>query len=164
MVIPQIAARDALKRRLEGVFSPEAFGCLYPDCERPRLTLGFPVNEPPFYVAVDEIVTDVQPGKGASCGEVQFDFVLRVWAFARKTGLEDAANTAMTYADAVLMAVCADQTLHGTVDHAVPSISQGGTAADADRKHIATEAVEIRCSVWARCPGEIRKVINESDL
>lgn len=164
MVVPQIEARDALKKRLEGVFEPEAFGKLYPGYERPKVTLGFPVNEPPFYVAVDEIATNVQPGKGSSYGEVQIEFVLNVWVFARKTELEAAANTAIVYADAVFAAVCADQTLKGSVDLAVPSVSQGGTAADADRKYIATETVEIRCSTWSKCPHEIRELIHESDL
>lgn len=164
MVIPQIAARDALLNRLRGVLSGDAFRTLYPECECPKVTLGFPVNEPPFYVAVDEIATNVQPGKGSSFGEVQVEFVLNVWVFARKTELEAAANTAMAYADAIFASVCADQTLKGTVDLAVPSVSQGGTAADADRKYIATETVEVKCTTWSKCPHEIREVINESDL
>lgn len=164
MVVTQIAARDVLLNRLKKIFSADIFGALYPDYVLPKVLLGFPVNDAPFYVAVDEIVTNVTSGKGSTCGEVQVSFTLNVWVFARKTSLQDASNTAMVYADAIFSAVCADQTLKGTVDYSSPNIKQGATAADADRKYIATEIIEIDCKTWSKCPHAMREAINEGDI
>ena len=76
---------------------------VYPDAvAAPVVTKGFPKNEQPFYVAVDEIVTDAQPGKGASTGQAEMEFSANVWVCARHADLVKAANTAMSYADAVI--------------------------------------------------------------
>ena len=160
MVIPQMAARDALERRLESFFGCDAFPSLFPAAVKaPAVSVGFPVNEPPFYVAVDEIVDDLQPGKGATCGQVAVKFRITVYACARNSDLLKAADTAASYAHAAIMCVLADQTLGGSVDHAVPSIAGGGTAADGDRKYIATEVVSVECDAWAVCPQEVRDAV-----
>lgn len=165
MVIPQIAALDALYKRVSGFFSSESFSAVYPDAvAAPVVTKGFPKNEQPFYVAVDEIVTDAQPGKGASTGQAEMEFSANVWVCARHADLVKAANTAMSYADAVIACVLADQTMKGAVDLAVPSITGGGTAADGDRKYLATEALTVTFKVWAVCPNEVREVLREGDL
>lgn len=164
-MIPQVAAIDALYKRVSGFFASDAFRAIYPDAvAAPVVTKGFPKNEQPFYVAVDEIVTDVQPGKGASMGQAEMEFAANVWVCARHSDLVKAANTAMSYADAVIACVLADQTMKGTVDHAVPSITGGGTAADGDRKYLATEALTISFKCWAVCPHEVREVLREGDL
>lgn len=165
MVIPQIAALDALYKRVLGLFSSQSFTTIYPDAVvAPVVTKGFPKNEQPFYVAVDEIVTDVQPGKGALNGQSEMEFTANVWVCARHADLVKAANTAMSYADAVIACVLADRTMRGTVDLATPSVVSGGTAADGDRKYLATEVLSITFKVWAACPDEVRKVLDESDL
>lgn len=160
MVIPQTAARDALECRLRSLFGCDAFQPLFPSAVKaPSVSIGFPVNEPPFYVAVDEIVDDLQPGSGATCGQVAIKFRLTVYACARHSDLLKAADTATSYAHAAILCVLADQTLGGSVDHAVPSITGGGTAADGDRKYIATEVVSVECDVWAMCPQEVRDAV-----
>lgn len=165
MVIPQIAALDALHARLSWFFASGAFSTLYPDAvQPPKVTQGFPTNEPPFYVAIDEIVTDVRLSGGSACGQAQIEFAVNVWACARHADLRKAANTAMSYADAVIACVLADQTLKGTVDLAVPNIENGGTAADGDRKYVAAEALCVNCKVWAACPEEVMEVLREGNL
>lgn len=164
MVIPQIAARNALFNRLKAVFSAKAIESLYPGITVPIVTLGFPPNERAFNVAVDEIVTDLQTVKGASCGQSGTSFSINVWITVRKSDLTDASDTAMEYGDAVIASVLADQTLKDTVDHATASVQGGGTAADADKKSIATLALSVACDVWAVCPDEMRKVINEANV
>lgn len=165
MVIPQVAARNAIKSRIEKFFGCASFSTIFPEAAKaPRVSIGFPTNEPPFYVAVDEIVDDLQPGKGSSCGQIAIKFRVSVYACARHVDLIKAADTAGSYAFAVVMCVLADQTLDGAVDLAVPSISGGGTAADSDRKYLATAVVSIECDAWAVCPQEIREAMSESSL
>lgn len=161
-MIPQIAARDALASRLEGLFACESFAELFPNAvSAPAVSVGFPVNEPPFYCVVDEICDDMQPGQGASVGQMAAEFTVAVYLFARHADKAKAVATASSYAWATVMAVLADQSLGMAVDHATPSITGGGTAVDADKKYIATQLVAVSCKVWAVCPNEIKEALGE---
>lgn len=156
-------ARDVLHRRLVAVFASEEFGQLWPGVAAPKVYLGFPVNEPPFYVAVDEVTEAVSTTGAASMGHVEVQFTLRVWAFAQHADLQTAADTMLAYVEAVMMAVCADHRLCWTVDNAFPSVDAAGTAADSSKRYNAAASVQVRCTVFSQCPAALRKVVENAE-
>lgn len=155
-------ARDALRDRLERVFTGDVFGHLYPGCQIPKVYQGFPVDEPPFYVAVDEIADTAQSNGSASMGHARIDFTVRVWCCARHVSQKTAADTLMAYVDAVFCSVLADQRLDMTVDNGFPQIESAGTAADGSKRYIAAASIAITCQVYSVCPTEIMEVANGS--
>ena len=156
------AARDVLKKRLEAVFSSSAFVELYGSAE-PKVYQGFPVNEPPFYVAVDEIVDTATTTGAVTMGHAQIDFTVHVWCCARHAEQGVAADTLLDYIDAVFKAVLADQRLNFTVDNSFPEIEAAGTAADNTKRYIAAATIAVRCSVFSQCPAELLEVVHESN-
>lgn len=163
MVTDYIRARNVLKRRLEDVFSGEVFPELYPGAKEPRVYLGFPATEPPFYAAVDEIVEAAATSGGVSMGHAQVDFTLHVWLCAQHTSLETASDTLLAYVDAVIGATMADPQLCGTVDNAFPSLETAGTAADSSRRYIAAASVAVNCSVYSACPAQLAQAVAASN-
>lgn len=155
-------ARDVLKARLDAVFSV-AFPQLYPAVQAPKVYQGFPTSEPPFYVAVDEIVDTAQSSGAASMGHARIDFTIHVWCFARHTSQEVAADTLLSYTDAVFKAVLADQRLNGAVDNCFPEIENAGTSADSSKRYVAAASVAVNCHVFSQCPAEIMEVVNASN-
>ena len=151
------AARDELHRRLSAVV--EAFGKLYPGVQAPTCFLGFPANEPPFYVAVDEIVDTATTTGKATTGHGTLEFALHVLCFARHSSRETAANTLLAYVDAVFNAVMADQRLKMTVDNSFPEVEQAGVSADSSKYCMAAAMVGVRCTVFAKCPDSFKEVI-----
>lgn len=156
MVAP-IKARDALHERLKALFGSEAFKTLYPEAKVPKVTLGFPTDEPPFYVAVDEIIDTSTTSGAVSMGHVEFEFGLGVWLFARHADLKTASNTLLCYMDAVMNAVCADHTLNGSVDNSFVSVESAGTSADSSKRYMAAASMGIQCTVHSICPKEIKE-------
>ncbi len=156
-------ARNVLRNRLAAVFAAEAFGNLYPDVQAPKVYQGFPVDEPPFYVAVDEIVDTAQSSGAASMGHARIDFTVHVWCFARHSKQEVAADTLMAYVDAVFKAVLADQRLNMAVDNSFPEIETAGTAADSSKRYTAAASVAVQCHVFSQCPAELMEVVNASN-
>lgn len=163
MAVSFIDARDVLKSRLEAVFASSAFASLYPDVQAPKVYQGFPVNEPPFYVAVDEIADTASSNGAATMGHARIDFVIRVWCFARHTNQETAADTLNSYVDAVFKSVLADQRLNFTVDNSFPEIDAAGTSADSSKRYMASAAIAVNCQVFSQCPAELMEVVNESN-
>lgn len=155
-------ARDVLKNRLDAVFSSGAFSDIY-GVTVPKVYQGFPVNEPPFYVAVDEIIETASTTGSATMGHARIDFTLRAWCFAQHTKQEVAANTLLAYVDAIFKAVLADQRLNFTVDNSFPEIEAAGTAVDSSKYYTAAASVAIRCQVFSQCPSELLEVVNESN-
>ena len=163
MVTDYVRARDVLKQRLDAVFASEAFGDLYPNAKAPRVFLGFPVTEPPFYAAVDEIVEASETSGGVSMGHAEVGFTLRVWLCAQHADLATAANTLLAYIDAVFGSVMADPQLCWTVDNAFPSIDTAGTAADSSKRYIAVASVAVACTVHSTCPASLAGVVAASN-
>lgn len=151
-------ARDALHKRLEAVFAAHLYAV-----QEPKVYLGFPVNEPPFYVAVDEIADVAASSGAASMGHARIDFTLHVWCLARHADLKTASDTLLAYVDAVFKAVLADQRLNGTVDNSFPSIETAGTSADSSKRYTAAASVAVECSVFSQCPKELMEVVNASN-
>ena len=154
-------ARDALVRRLEAVFA--TLGSMSPGTQRPKVTCGFPSTEPPFYVAVDEVCDTAETSGAVTMGHAQWDFTIRVWAFAQHTSQKAAADTLLSYEHAVFMAVLADPQLDGTVDMAMPSVESAGTAADSSRRYTAAASIAVRCTVYSQCPQEILEVVHATN-
>ena len=163
MAVSFIQARDVLKARLEAVFASSAFATLYPAVQAPKVYQGFPVNEPPFYVAVDEIVDTASSSGSATMGHARIDFIIRVWCFARHTNQETAANTLLAYEDAVFKSVLADQQLNFSVDNSFPEIETAGTTADSSKRYTAAASIAVNCHVFSQCPAELMEVVNESN-
>lgn len=160
MVTDFIRARDVLKKRLEAVFEPEAFSALYPETEKaPKVFLGFPVTEPPFYVAVDEVVDTAATEGGATMGHDAVSFVLHVWICTQHVSLETASNALLAYMDAIFGAVMADPRLCGTVDNAFPQVDSAGTDADSSKRYIAAALVNVECTAWSACPAALQDVV-----
>lgn len=151
------AAKDELHRRLEAVAA--SFDALYPGVQVPSVFKGFPVNEPPFYIAVDDAVDTATTEGKATNGHGTLEFVVHVMCFARHSNRETASNTLLSYVDAVFCSVMADQRLKGAVDSSFPSVEAAGTSADNSRYYMAAASVAVRCSVFAKCPREFREVV-----
>lgn len=158
MVIPAQQARDELFKRLGLVFG-DSFESFY-KTQKPDVFLGNPVNEPPFYVSVDEIIDTASTDGAASMGHAKVSFELNVFLCAINRDLITASNTLLTYIDAVFASVLADQTLNSNVDNAFPRINSAGTAADSSKRYIAAANVVISCEVGSACPAYIRELIN----
>ena len=154
-------ARDTMKARLDAVFASDAFGAY--GVTAPKVYKGFPVSEPPFYVAVDEIIDTARSSGAASMGHAQIDFTIRVWAFAQHADQEKAANTLLAYVDAVFKSVLADHTLNGAVDNSFPQIETAGTSADSSKRYIAAASIAVECSVFSQCPSEFMEVVNAAN-
>lgn len=159
-VLPAAAARDVLRRRLEALFAPEILGELCPGAKAPSVHMGFPANEPPFYVAVDELADEVSVEGAVSMGHPSVSFATHIWLFARHRDMRQAADTLLAYANVAIAAVIADATLDGSVDNAFPSISTAGTAVDSSNYFTAAAAVDVRCTVSSVCPARIREIVN----
>lgn len=157
------AAREEVQRRMQAVFAPGTFADLYPGVQAPKVFRGFPVNEPPFYAAVDEIVDSARTSGAASMGHAQYDFTVHVWLFAQHRDQVTAADTLLAYIDAVFASVLADHTLRGTVDNCFPSVETCGTAADSSKRYTAAAAIAIECAVFSQCPARLKEVVNASD-
>ncbi|MDD7369719.1 MAG: hypothetical protein SOW20_04560 [Berryella intestinalis] len=152
-----------MKSRLDALFGSETFASLYPDTQRPKVYLGFPTNEPPFYVAIDEVIDTAASSGAASMGHARIDFSVRVWCFARHAKQETASDTLLAYTDAVFKAVLADQRLNGAVDNSFPEIETAGTAADSSKRYTAAASIAVACHVYSQCPAELMEVVNESN-
>ena len=164
MVTDYIKARDVLKERLAAVFDPETFAVLYPETEKaPKVFLGFPVTEPPFYAAVDEVVEAAATSGAVTMGHAQVDFTLHVWLCAQHADLKTAADTLLAYIDAVIGSTMADPRLCGTVDAAFPAVETAGTAADGSKRYIAAASVGIQCSVYSACPAQLHGAVRASN-
>ena len=158
---PLIESRDALARRVRAVFDEKAFGATFGDMQPPDVFDGFPVNEPPFYVAVDEMATAISTDAGATTAARGMAFSLRVWCLAKHRGLSDASDTVSAYVQQIMWMLSADHTLGMTVDAASASVDDLGTGATPDRQYIAAACVVIECKVYSMCPPkEIREAIN----
>ncbi|MEC4294043.1 hypothetical protein [Adlercreutzia shanghongiae] len=163
ILMPAREAKEAIGARMRAVFAPEVFGALYPDVQPPRTYEGFPTNEPPFYVAWDEIVDAGSVAGAVTMGHPDVEFTLHVWTFAQHVDKKTASDTALAYTDVVLAALVADQTLNRTVDTAVPSITSAGTAADSSKRYMASVEVSVRCSVASSCPAEIKEAVDAAN-
>lgn len=157
MVIPAIQARDELYKRLDRVFGRlDGF-------QRPEVHKGFPTNEPPFYVAVDEIIDVATTEGAASMGHAKVSFELNVFLCAVHRDLMTASNTLLSYIDVVFSSVLADHTLGGHIDNSMPRINTAGTAADTSKRYIAAADITIECSVASVCPAWIKEALSDSD-
>lgn len=165
MVTSWIRARDALRKRLEAVFDAETFAALYPEAsgKAPKVFLGFPVTEPPFYAAVDEIVDAAATAGAATMGHDTVSFTLHVWLSAQHADLRTASDALMCYVDAVFGSVMADPQLCGAVENSFPQIESAGTAADSSKRHIAAALVGIECTVWSACPAALREAVSRAN-
>ncbi len=155
-------ARDALNRRMEAVFG-KPFEALHPGVTPPKVYVGFPASEPPFYVAVDEIVDTARSSESASMGHARIDFTVHVWCCACHAKQRVAADTLLAYVDTVFKAVLADQRLDMTVDLSFPSIETAGTSADGSKRYLAAASVAVECSVFSQCPGELMEAVNAAN-
>lgn len=156
-------ARDALLHRLTAVFAEETFSGLYDGFKAPKISLGFPTNEPPFFVAIDEVIDNMTSTGGATMGHSQREFTLRVWLCARHTDLKTASDTLAAYIDAVFNSVDVDRRLNFTVDNCQPEIETAGTSADSSKRCLAAASVAIRCQVFTNCPERLKEVVNASN-
>ncbi len=164
MVTEFIRARNVLKARLEAVFDPEPFSILYPETEKPpKVFLGFPTTEPPFYAAVDEIV-DVASTEGASTlGQCKVEFTVHVWLSAQHTDLTKASDALLCYIDALFGAIMADPQLNRTVENSFAQIESAGTAADSSKRYIAAALVGVQCEVWTGCQALLATAVQTSN-
>lgn len=160
--MPAAKARDVLHRRLEAVFASERFGELY-GAAVPKVFLGFPKNEPPFYVAVDEICDTATTDGAASMGHAEVRFSLGVWVAASHRDLKTASDAVLSYADAIFASVLADPQLNMSVDNSYPRITSAGTAADDSKRYIAAMNIAIDCSVFSACPAEIKEAVDAAN-
>lgn len=160
-LIPARPARDALRHRLEAVF--DAWGDLCPGVSAPRVTNGFPVDEPPCYVAVDTITDNPSTAGAATMGHVELQFDLNVWLMATNADLQRASDALTAYQSAVFAAVLADQSLGRTVDWSMPKAVTGGTAADGSKRYIAACKVAVTCGVGSVCPAEIKEIVDAAN-
>lgn len=164
MVTDFIRARNVLVKRLEAVFAPETFAALYPESGKaPRVFLGFPVTEPPFYAAVDEIVDVATTDGAATMGHDTVRFTLHVWLSAQHSELEAASNALLAYVDAVFGSVMADPRMNGSVDNAFAKVESAGTAADSSKRYIAAALVGVECTAWSACPAQLAEVVAASN-
>ncbi len=163
VVLPAIQARDALLARLEALFRPDVLQGLCPSVKAPSVHLGIPVNEPPFYVAVDEVPDSVESSGAASMGHAEVSFDVHVWVQASMKDRERAAAALVSYIDVAVAAVLADQSLDMSVDNAFPSVSLAGVAADDSRRYLAAGCVDIHCTVGSSCPAKVMEVVNETN-
>ena len=163
MVTDYARARNVLKARLDAVLGEEALEALYPGARQPRVFLGFPATEPPFYAAVDEIVDVAATAGAATMGHDAVSFTLHVWLAAQHTSLETASNALLCYIDAVFGSVMADPRLCGSVDNAFPQVESAGTAADSSKRHIAAALVAVECTVSSACPAALRETVEAAN-
>lgn len=163
MVTDFIGARDALHARLEAVFDPDTFDVLYRSDKAPKVYLGFPTTEPPFYAAVDEVVEAAETTGAVTMGHAEVGFTLHVWLHAQHTDLKVASDALLSYVDAVFGCIMADPQLDMTVDNAFPSIEAAGTAADGSKRYIAAASVAIRCTRYSACPAQLARVVVEAN-
>ena len=162
MVTQWTRARDVLKHRLDAVFG-DSFSPLYEGIQAPRVYLGFPVTEPPFYAAVDEIVDTAETGGAVSMGHDTVNFTIRVWLCAQHTDLKTASDALLAYIDAVFGSIMADPQLNMSVDNSFPSIEAAGTAADSSKRYIAAASVAVACSAWSACPASLAEAVAQSN-
>lgn len=164
MVTDYIRARDELHRRLAHIFAPELFAGLYPEAaHEPQVFLGFPVTEPPYYAAVDEIVDSLDTTGSATMGHAEVSFTLHVWLSAQHADLKKASDTLLCYIDAVAGAILADQRLNMSVDNSFASIEASGTAADSSKRYIAAASMAIECTVYSQCPAALMQAVAEAN-
>lgn len=159
MVDPFTHARDELKRKLEKLFSQEVYSKLY-SYEVPKISDGFPVNEPPYYVAIDEIVDTAQTTGAATIGHAEISFDLNVYVCAHHADLMTAANTLMSYISVIFDGQLADHTLNRAVDNSTVSITTAGTASDSSKRYLAAAQIAINCTIFSRCPKEIKEAVD----
>lgn len=150
-------ARDVLYSRLTKVFG--RFPDLHPDLKQPKVFKGFPVTEPPFYVAVDEIAEPVATTGAVTGGHDDVTFGLHVWLFAKHSDLEVASSCLLAYIETVIASVMADPQLCRTVDNAVSAVDSAGTAAESDNRYIAAASITVECRRFSYCPREIREIV-----
>ena len=156
------AARDVLFGRMGKVMSEEVLHGLYPDAIVPKVYLGFPKDEPPFYVAVDEVADNIATTGAVSMGHAEFTFDLHVWMLANHKDLKTASNTLLAYIEAAAASILADQQLDYTVDFATPSVNEIGTAADSSKRYVAAAYMTVSCKVSSVCPAEIKEAIQDA--
>ncbi len=159
-----IEARNVLQERLQRVFSEEVFSQLFPGIQIPKVFFGFPKTEPPFYVAVDEIVDSLETGRGATSGHAEITFPLHVWAFAQHSSLRVASDTLLTYLHTIIYSVLADPQLDFTVDNSTLTIDNAGTATDSSKYYQAAASVAVQCTVYSVCPAELNNAIRKNAI
>lgn len=156
-------ARDALLKRLEAVFAPEVFEEVCPGVKAPSVFQGIPVNEPPFYVAVDDVPDSIGTQGAVTNGHAAVSFSAHVWVQASMKDRKKASDTLIAYMFVALAAVLADQSLDMSVDNAFPSVSLAGVAADDSRRYLAAGCVDIECETWSACPAKVMEAVNAAN-
>lgn len=159
-MVDVISPRNALYARIKGLFEEEVFSGICPSTKAPKVYLGFPTNEPPVYVAVDEVADSIQTSGSASMGHAEFSFDLHLWLYAQHTKLETSANMLLSYIGTVFAGILADPQLNGTVDNAFPRVDEIGTAAVEGRRYVSACVVSISCKVSSVCPNQIKEVVD----
>lgn len=151
------AAQAEIFRRVGAVCA--SFGSLYPGVPEPRAFDGFPVNEPPFYIAVDDVVDTAEVSGGATTGAGRLEFTVHVMCFARHADRKTCSEALLCYVDAVFNAVMADQRLRMSVDTCFPTVEAAGVSADNSKRHMAAASVGVRCTVFSKCPERFLEVV-----
>lgn len=154
------AARDNLHARIKAVFSESCFGALFPDDALPEVFLGFPVNEPPFYIAVDEIPEGTASGSAVSMGHGEVTFDLNIWLCATSSKLLIVADSLIDYQTAIIDAIMADQTLGRIVDSAFPRVTNTGTAANSSKRYTGAANIAVSCTKYSNCPNQIKEIVD----
>lgn len=150
-------AAAELYRRVDALCG--AFGSLYPGVPAPKAFDGFPVNEPPFYIAVDDVIDTAEASGAATNGAGRLDFTVHVMCFARHSDRRVCSGALLSYVDAVFKAVMADQRLRMSVDTCFPSVEAAGISADNSKRYMAAASVGVRCTVFSKCPRQVMEVI-----
>lgn len=163
MVIEAKNARDCLFNRLKAVFAADVFGALYDGANAPNVYKGLPLNEPPFYVSVDDTIDTIETAGAASMGHAEVKFTISIWAQVVQRDRAKTADTLLAYLDVIFAAILADQQLNGAVDNSFPNVTVAGIAADDSKRYLGAASVEVECTCGSVCPAEIREAVENAN-
>jgi hypothetical protein len=160
-MVEALRSRDILADRLRRCFESSDVLALYGDAMIPQVYVGFPENEPPAYIAVDEIADNIGTSGGASMGHQQINWSINLFLFAQHASRDKANATLMSYVDVVINTIMADPMLADTVDNSTVSMGAASTSADSSKYYIAAAQLIVNCTRYSACPNEIARLIND---
>lgn len=160
--MPYAEAAEALLERARLVLSEEALAMYGDGGKTPEVHDHMPPKRPPFLAWLDPLADMDSTTGSATSAEFEKQFTLHVYMFATHAKFDVARESVQRWVNSLCYGVAADATLGGTVDCAIPRMSDAGYDTTPDKKYLVAAQVDVTCKVFSACPKEFKELVRSA--
>lgn len=162
MSLPYANASNALLDRIKLVLSKDGLALYGEDVAVPTVDRFLGKKRPPYFVWTDPLAKSTSTTGGATSWQYSIEFSLYVYMFATHTDPEMALSAVSHWMNSAFLGISAEATLGGTVDIAIPRMSDSGYDTTPDKKYVVAAELEVMCKVASVCPNELRELVRNA--